>query len=405
MNVDALTHSGLLQHRSESGEYLGLGEKFSDFIIISIQAFTQRDLNRFGATWLLQHGKKVHLVDLSLLVWENTIVDEQSDAVAGVLRPKAWDEIEELLHQYEDNGLLIPYVTAQLAVEPLFKLMNKYAICRLFYDNGRAPHSRSALEILDARLKLLLDPRALVQRLRKQIVSGVVIDYLIWGGKDAEIRHKHHWIKQVRQTLPSHSYDYATWTTATSFSHSEPYIVFLDQAFPDHPHWNKLFRNSPFNHKYYADIERFLRNVSDILGMSVLIALHPRAAQGDSPYKHFLALRDQTASLVKGARMVVAHNSTAISFAVLGRKPMLLVEVDERRKRNVTRNMASILGCQVAHIDGRNLPPPQKALHVDESKYALYESLFIRHPACNGIAVWDRVFGTSPAFARDVESK
>lgn len=403
MNLDAMARPALLRHQSDSGEYLGLGDKFSDFLIVSAQPFTQRNLDRFGATWLLNHAKKIHLVDLSLIIWGKAAVEaDQHDAIDGVLRPRSWGDIELLLDQYKQEGLLIPYVTAQEAM-PLLRMMIKYSPRTLFYDSGsRSPESRRVFKLIASRLLgVISDPRRLFQNARRRLaLAELVIDYHVLTGKDSEIR-PHHCAQKAKVTISSHSYDYVSWKTTTPFAQSEPYIVFLDQAYPDHPDFVRLLGVNPFaRESYYSEIDRFLGHISDTFGMPVLIALHPRSSDTEPrPYQRFQTFRDRTASLVKGAQLVVAHDSTAVSFAVLGRKPLLLVEVDQRSKRlhigNVTRNMSDILAAPVVHISSRALPPLKK-FNVDESKYASYEALYVRHPGCNGVPIWDRVFGTSP---------
>lgn len=396
-----MTRSGPVQPQSESREYLGLGEKFSDFIIVSIQPFTQRNLDRFGATWLLNHSKRVHLMDLSLIVWgEAAALDHESDDVEGVFRATGWDKVESFLRQHGDRSLVIPHVAPYIAIS-LFNLTAKYSLSTLYFEPGRGiPTSKSFLKLLASTAEALSDPRGLMRRIRnRQGHDEIIIDYFITTGKDPKGR-SHTWERRSRQIIPSHSYDYVVWQTAKPFISSQPYIVFLDQAYPDHQDFVKILGFNPFTREsYYPRIESFLRHVSDRFGMPVLIALHPRSSDaGPKPYQGFQTFLGRTASLVKGANLVVAHDSTAVSFAVLGRKPLLLVEVDERSKRpyigNVTRNVSAILGVPVIHMSNRTLLPLDK-FEVDESKYARYEASYIRHPACNGIPVWDRVFGRS----------
>lgn len=399
MNLDAVTRPALLQHQSDSGEYLGLGEKYSDFIIVSNQPFTQRNLDRFGATWLLKHSKKVHLIDLSLIVWgEAAARDHESNDAEGVLRATSWYEVDSFLQQHGDQSLVIPHVAPYIAIS-LFRLTENYSLPTLYCEPGRGmPTSKSFLKLLASSARALSNPTGLFRRIRnRQRHDEILIDYFIATGKDPKGR-THPWEKRSRQIIPSHSYDYVVWQTVAPLTSSDPYVVFLDQAYPDHPDFVKVLGFNPFTREsYYPRIESLLRHVSDGFGMPVFIALHPRSSDAEpKPYQGFQTFLGRTASLVKGARLVIAHDSTAVSFAVLGRKPLLLVEVDERSKRpyigNVTRNVSAILGAPVIHMSDRTLLPLDK-FAVDESKYAHYEESYIRHPACNGIPLWDRVFG------------
>jgi len=390
---------------AESGQYLGLGEQFSTFIIVSMQAFTQRNLDRLGATWLLNHAKNVHLVDLSLLVWGHGAAStDQADAVQGVLKPASWHDVESILKRYGQGTLLIPYVTPYLGM-PLVKLIAGSSLSILFYDGGRIPDSRSLFRIIASRAQSVVsDPRGLMRRTVKRFTAPQVrIDYFVMSGKDCEVR-PHPWSKDARFTIPSHAYDYVVWQASSPFAYSEPYIVFLDQAYPDHPDFVKLRRVNPFTREnYYPEIESLLRHVSAAYGMPVVVALHPRSRDtgGSRPYQGLQAFRDRTASLVKGAQLVVAHDSSAIAFAVLGRKPLLLVETDQRKtlwhNGNITGGVSACLGAPVIHIRSRTLPKVENLI-VDEAQYTAYEGMYIRHPACNGIPIWDRIFASGAAL-------
>lgn len=385
-------------------ECLGLGEKFSNFIIVSSESFTKRNLDRFGATWLFDHGKRVHLIDISLTHWGKVALENAPpDAVDAVFRPESDHAVKSFLQQYGERALLIPYVTPRMAM-PLFKVMENYSISSLFYDSGRLPAARSLLQLFKAIIKDIgTNPQALIRRAHNRLESDEInVDYLVASGTACDTR-SNPWRRNAGETIPAHSYDYVTWQASDPFMHSRPYIVFLDQNYTSHPHWKKLWKDNPFEGKnYYGRIENLLRLVSRRFDMPVLVALHPRSSDANEPaaYQGFQKIRDRTASLVKGAQLVVAHDTTAVSFAVLSRKPLLLVEVEERRNRlhigNVTQNLSAALGAPVVDLLSSGLPKFDE-LDVDKSKYASYEALYIRHPACNGIPVWDRVFGSSAA--------
>jgi hypothetical protein len=392
---------------AEPSQYLGLGEKFSTFIIVSMQAFTQRNLDRFGATWLLNHAKSVHLVDLSLLVWDKVSVStHQDDVVRGVLKPESWEDVKSLLQQHGQGALLVPHVTPYLGM-PLLKLIAEQSISTLFYDSGRTPDSRSLFRLIAARTQSAVsDPVGLMRRTVKRLTAvQVPIDYFVLSGTDCEFR-PHSWSKDARLIIPSHAYDYVVWKESSPFAYSKPYIVFLDQAKADHPDFMKLLGANPFTREsYYPHIEKFLCHLSATFGMPVLVALHPRSSDAGCPrsYQGFQTYRGRTASLVKGSSLVVSHDSTAISFAVLGRKPLILADFDEKRRRlhigNIRRNVSAQLGVPVVHINSRTLPKAER-LTVDEAKYAAYEAMYIRHPACNGIPIWERLFASSQAVPR-----
>lgn len=391
------------QPHSWSGDHLALADKFSQFIVVSAQSFTQRNLDRFGASWLLERHKSVHLIDLSLLVWgERGIRADQPDAVEGVLRPVNWKSVEDFLSQHGPDSLLLLYVLPKMA-PPLFELMAKYSISTLYFDSSRLPLRRGFAPTMRMVAHLLAsDPKHLwrkaVGKLRTPTHPKLSLDYLVMGGKASEL-HPPAWVKDARIAIPSHSYDYVIWDSSPPFAYDDPYIVFLDQAYPDHSDPVKLKIANPFTRElYYLEMENFLHHVSAKFRMPVLVALHPRSSRtnGPTPYRGFQTFLGCTASLVKGARLVIAHDTAAISFAVLGRKPLLLVKMDQMKQwyaGNLIGDFARALDAPMSHISDRQLPNVNH-LQVDASKYASYEAMYIRHPSCNGIYIWDRIFGS-----------
>jgi len=401
--LETMTQPSMTRKESSAKDCLGLGEQFSEFVILASQPFTKRNLDRFGATWLLDHSKTVYLVDISLIVWGKLAVEtEEPDAVAGVRRPATWEDLESLLARVGPRSLVIPYHLVQDAM-PLVRMIAKHALHTLLYECViRTPASMSLGRLIASKLqRLVSNPRVLLRNARKRLAAaGVTVDYLVLTGGDCEARPHRWFVSDARQTITSHAYDYVVWDAAEVHVQPGPYIVFLDQAYPDHPDWVQLWGINPFKREiYYPEIERFLRHLSDCYGMPVLVALHPRSPSADpKPYQGFQTFRDRTASLVKGAQLVVAHDSTAVSFAVLSRKPLLFVECEERRRLihlgNRTRTLSQVLGAPVTDMRGGRVPDLD-SLRVDDSKYVSYETMYIRHSGCNGIPVWDRVFGSS----------
>jgi len=81
--------------------------------------------------------------------------------------------------------------------------------------------------------------------------------------------------------------------------------------------------------------------------------------------------------------LVLVHGSTAISFAVLARKPMLFLmtrELDQSRYGVHVRNMAKILGSPLVYMDdAEDAAFSPRALAFDEKKYKRYETDYLQN--------------------------
>ena len=108
-------------------------------------------------------------------------------------------------------------------------------------------------------------------------------------------------------------------------------ILFIDSDYVFHPDYKFLGINPPCTEeKYYPEVNYFLENLSNTTNLNVSIQLHPKADPNiaEKCYKFQVSILD-TVSAIKNCRIVVAHDSTAISLAVLYNKPIILFQTSE----------------------------------------------------------------------------
>lgn len=114
------------------------------------------------------------------------------------------------------------------------------------------------------------------------------------------------------------------------FPESEPFAVFLDEDASGHVDFGLLAESSiridPA--EYSASLRRLFDAVESNTGLRVVVAAHPRADYSAQP--GFFGERDlvvgSTVDLVARSSMVIAHASTAVSFAAIADKPLMIVK-------------------------------------------------------------------------------
>lgn len=112
------------------------------------------------------------------------------------------------------------------------------------------------------------------------------------------------------------------------------YIVFIDQYFPFHPDFLICGVPTIPADVYYKSLNSSFKLIEEALNMRVIIAAHPKSLR----YKDedFFGGREvymgATSSLVKGASLVLAHDSTAISYAIMSKKPIALLSSDSMKQ-------------------------------------------------------------------------
>lgn len=133
------------------------------------------------------------------------------------------------------------------------------------------------------------------------------------------------------------------------------YIVFIDEYMPYHP--DGLMQGKHINGtKYYQEVETFLRRMSNLMGIPVIIAAHPKAdyQKHSECYQGMQVIQFKTNELIQRARFVVTHLSIAIGMILICRKPYMLITTGDVENMFYTDGMIkdyeSNLKCKVINI-------------------------------------------------------
>lgn len=171
---------------------------------------------------------------------------------------------------------------------------------------------------------------------------------------------------------------------------AEPYAVFLDQMLTCHPDFKHL--SIPFRldaGRYFNGMRAMFQRVETQLGLPVRIALHPKADKGYAKNYGRPAIGASAAAAVRGCSLVLCHATTAASFAVLNRVPVLSLTSDDLEKTHIGAGAARLsgwLGQRRVNID--HAPNIQTPL-VDEARYAAFSAAFLGSQ--NGSLGWPEV--------------
>lgn len=172
--------------------------------------------------------------------------------------------------------------------------------------------------------------------------------------------------------------------------------VFVDQNRPFSPDAVEYrARNRIDPDSYFAGLRRLFDGIEDRLGLRVVIAIHPRAAYADRPelFGGREIVAGETARLIGESRLVVLHQSTAVNFAVLFKKPVLIAASKELIGLQVWHKywygmMAERLGTRVRFMDDPDGLDLEGALAVDEAAYGAYVEDYIKEAGTPELPFW-----------------
>lgn len=135
-------------------------------------------------------------------------------------------------------------------------------------------------------------------------------------------------------------------------------IVFLDQMIYFHPDFRNLGENPTDIEAYYQQLNKLLDDISRKYDKPVVVAGHPEAEKRPEYAQRFEGKRfvvRKSASLVQHAALVVTHYSTAVNFAVIYNKPLLLLTSNKfktiEKIMNPMKALSKTLNTQIINID------------------------------------------------------
>jgi hypothetical protein len=158
-----------------------------------------------------------------------------------------------------------------------------------------------------------------------------------------------------------------------------PYAVFLDQMMVDHPELDLINQTSEVDtERYHPSLERCFRKIEDQTGLDVIVAPHPKATAQSNARIGRTVVGMTTASLVRNSSLVLCHYTTAVSFPVIFRKPVLFLTSDMMETNSsgvLVAQISSWLGGRRINID--HLPDVLSIPSVAETNYQRYEQAFL----------------------------
>ena len=129
----------------------------------------------------------------------------------------------------------------------------------------------------------------------------------------------------------------------------------------------------------------FFKKIEKKYNLNIIIAAHPRSnpkLKKDFGLGNRKSFYGKTFELTKNAKFVMSWGSTALSYAVLLKKPILFIFSSSQQKRNISGNkfakfFANILNCNRIDIDHSFNLGEETLYTVDLKLYEKYKKNFI----------------------------
>ena len=174
-----------------------------------------------------------------------------------------------------------------------------------------------------------------------------------------------------------------------TFKKKTNYSVFLDQYLPFHTD-AKLIRNlnrKVSEEKYFPAINNFFSLFEKYTKTNIIIAAHPKSDYEKNKKKFWndrSFYKEKTYELIRNCSYVLAHTSTAISYAVIFKKPIIFLTSNEYIKsfdNYRVHGYAKYFNQSLFNIDKLSKIDFSKEIKdIDEKIYNKYFDDYIKYP-------------------------
>jgi len=195
--------------------------------------------------------------------------------------------------------------------------------------------------------------------------------------------------KSKSALLSGHTWDYSNYLSTrrnTNKNELSPHklAVVLDGAGPMFNSDDINIGKETFmtNEIWYPSLVNFLGNIENISGVNIIIAGHPKSLHKKNPdyFGHRSVFYGKTLEIINESDFVITRGSTAISYAVILKKPIIFIYSDELVKdklymASVTK-MAELIGTKPVNINDENLHL-NDLLVINKENYKSYIDNFL----------------------------
>ena len=223
---------------------------------------------------------------------------------------------------------------------------------------------------------------------RRNLLAVLMPDQVVVGGSEEVARVHRDYPHSTLQILANSSDFSNTLRLNEAVIDTQNLAVFLDTGFPGFPRDEIVEKivEQVSGTDWYPKINQFFKFVELTLATRVDIAMHPKhVGRNHQPmFGSRLTIGGQTPEMVAKCSLVIATNSTSISYAVAFAKPLILVTSDQiqngrdQYKASLIANIAKETGAKIFNIDREYTEQELRdALVIDHAKRESYKRKYL----------------------------
>lgn len=311
---------------------------------------------------------------------------------------ESYKELKKLISSNR-NSFFVLLMTCRLNQYKLLSLLTHYNVTTAFW--GPAPLYYTDKPIVD-RLKGFTFTKLrnrLEEYLMHLILRAGLVNYYNYyfnvgkyGYKSIGIYDKHLLGKTKPLDINSFDYNFFKYINKDDELMKEDYIVYIDQYFPYHPDSMIVGGKVIPAETFYSTLNLFFDVIENRTRKKVVIAAHPKALKYKESdfFDGRKVFYNKTCTLVKNAKLVLAHSSTSIYFAIMCYKPIILLNTSlfmnyASEHDLLIHSLATRFNLDIGNIEDvigfENLKVFTQLTAEQEEKYSLFIEEFCTLPS------------------------
>ena len=223
---------------------------------------------------------------------------------------------------------------------------------------------------------------------RRNLLLIFMPNKVVVGGTEEVDRVRRDYPRSTKRVLANSSDFSNSLCFSLSSDTSKLTAVYLDTGFPGFPRDEIIEKivEQVDGQDWYPKLDKFFGFVEGELKNKVEIAIHPKHVGRDHQpmFGGRSSVGGKTPELVKNASLVIATNSTSISYAVAFAKPLILVTSNQiqngrdQYKASLIANIATETGARIFNIDREYTEQDlREAMVIDHAKYESYKRKYL----------------------------
>lgn len=318
----------------------------------------------------LSSGMEVIFLDLSSLTSAKQNFSSELNLVNTEVKTLA--DLEKYIDLHSKDSIFNIQINYESRWSSIFDVIRAQKITTMRIAYGYYPMPRPSIR----RLRQM-DLSQALNKLKNKFFERrekFYPDYVFAAGSVAALDFKKSKVVKIDST---EIFEYATANLDLDLP-KEGYVAYLDQYTPYHPdsHLTGIVANDP--QKFYKYLNEFFKKIEDKYGLPVIIAAHPKAIYSVNPFEERRIIFNSTKNIVFHSNLVLAHFSTAISYAVIYNKPLIFINSVFDSGLDINRFVVAFSeylhsnSCTLGLDDSLNFEPV-----VNQTAYQNYKKSFI----------------------------